>query len=321
MNRQILDDLSRIQEILKPCIWFSGCAITRISSSWLCWGNLAGAVVWRDLQILKNLQKASCCQEGEERVCCLRGVWLMLLTLCVHLSTSKENKCGTQVLVYSYFSLYLYLQKSVYLILTAFYLLFLVDKVYLLIEIITVFFFKSQTAVRMMAGSLEIRQTAVWLRDIAVEVRRVVGCGLDVNVGNVCNPPYKTVWCHGKCETGPLSTGVCKQVGYLDKGSRQPALCTNNCGQAHDAKRAARGAGSCSKHVGVWVGTVVEVAWGWESLSSLFFYFNTSTASKPSWWFYCTVRPNLAHILLKMLKLQKLFFFDRFSLFYPLLAI
>lgn len=40
-------------------------------------------------------------------------------------------------------------------------------------------------------------------------------------------------------------------MGYLDIGARQPARCTNSCGQGHDAKCAAHGAGSCSKNVGV----------------------------------------------------------------------
>lgn len=94
MNHQRAHDLSSIQEILKPCIWFSGCAITRISSTWLWWGNLASAAVWRDLQILKNLQKPSWCQEGMERVCCLGGVWFRLAALCVHLSTFHKTICA-----------------------------------------------------------------------------------------------------------------------------------------------------------------------------------------------------------------------------------
>lgn len=88
---------------------------------------------------------------------------------------------------------------------------------------------------------------------IAVEVRRVFACGRDVNVA------YKSTRRHGTCETGLLFKGVCKQVGYLYMGSRQPVLCTNNCGQVHDAKRAVCGAGSCSKHIGE--GVKRGVAW------------------------------------------------------------
>lgn len=70
---------------------------------------------------------------------------------------------------------------------------------------------------------------------------------------------------------------------------RQPALCTNNCGQAHDAKRAARAAGLCSKHVGVVVGAGVQVKGGVrfsvvESHCAVFsFTFATLTVSMSSW--------------------------------------
>lgn len=92
------------------------------------------------------------------------------------------------------------------------------------------------------------RRLCGWV--IAVEVRRVFACGLDVNVGDTCNSAtYRSARCHGTCETGLLLKGVCKQVGYLFMGSRQPVPCTNNCGQVHGAKRAECGAGSCSKHI------------------------------------------------------------------------
>lgn len=49
--------LSSIQEVLKyrfSQIWFSSCAIIRMSSTWPWCGNLASAAVWRDLLILKS---------------------------------------------------------------------------------------------------------------------------------------------------------------------------------------------------------------------------------------------------------------------------
>lgn len=140
-----------------------------------------------------------------------------------------------------------------------------------------------------MAGQQEICQTAVWLSDIAVEVPWIAGCGLDVNVGDVCNPTYKSVCCHGKCETGLLFKGVGKQVSYLDMRSRQLALCTNNCGQAHDAKRVACAA--CGTRWG-WV-RVEEVCVVESHCAVFFFYFSTLTGSVSSWWFYFTGRPLL----------------------------
>lgn len=49
--------LSSIQAIIKYRfyqVWFSGCAIIRMSSIWPCCENLASAAFWRDLQILKS---------------------------------------------------------------------------------------------------------------------------------------------------------------------------------------------------------------------------------------------------------------------------
>lgn len=91
--------LSSIQKILKPHIWFSGCAIIRISSTWPCSGNLANAAVWKGLQILKNLQMPTWCQEGWKHKRVQSGRCLVGLEApCVHLSAHKKKVQRIQVM-------------------------------------------------------------------------------------------------------------------------------------------------------------------------------------------------------------------------------
>lgn len=82
--------LSRFQEILKPHIWFSSCAVIRISSTWPCCENLARAAVWRDLQILKNQQRPTWCQEGWKHKRVLSGGCLDDLMLCVSICLDEN---------------------------------------------------------------------------------------------------------------------------------------------------------------------------------------------------------------------------------------
>lgn len=88
-------------EILKyrfSHIWFSACAIIRMSSTWPCCWNLACVAVWRDLLILKSADAhlVSRGMETEECAVCEVSAWSRVCpSVCVSRVKKKNpNTCS-----------------------------------------------------------------------------------------------------------------------------------------------------------------------------------------------------------------------------------